>query len=148
MVKSVEMRLSDRIGDPDAIAAMALDAARQGARVLVIRNLQRDAVATARALFAKPDVEPFLFRCAGVAALHHGRYAREDRTLLDAAVMAAVGRERPDGGLILIGTQTLEQSLDIDADLIVTDLCPADVLLQRLGRPHRHRRERPAGFKK
>jgi CRISPR-associated endonuclease/helicase Cas3 len=145
--KSVSLSISDMIDDPDTIAAMALDAARKGAKVLIVRNLQRDAVETAQALFdLAGDDCPLLFRCAGIATLHHGRFAREDRTLLDAAVEIAIGRKRAAGGLIVIGTQTLEQSLDIDADLIITDLCPADVLLQRVGRLHRHDRRRPSGF--
>src|SRR5690606_3519381 len=132
---------------PVALAAQALDAARAGARVLVIRNTVGDAVATRQALAQLAPDAPEPFRLGGVGTLHHGRFAREDRRRLDTAVEAALGKDAPRaGGLVLIGTQTLEISLDLDADLLITDLCPIDVLLQRIGRLHRHERARPAGF--
>jgi CRISPR-associated endonuclease/helicase Cas3 len=52
------------------------------------------------------------------------------------------GDGRP-AGCILVATQVVEQSVDIDADFVVTDLAPTDMLLQRLGRLWRHERKRP-----
>jgi CRISPR-associated endonuclease/helicase Cas3 len=144
--KTLTVEPSLAISNPRAVAEMALSAAERGAKVLIVRNLVRDAIATARALHALAPDHAALFRLDEVATLHHGRFARTDRWRLDRAVEKAIGKERPSGPLILIGTQTLEQSLDIDADLLVTDLAPMDVLLQRIGRLHRHDRMRPKGL--
>lgn len=145
--KNVRVSLDNRIAEPEAIAALAITAAEKGAKVLIVRNLHRTAVATAETLFAMAPDHPALFRCKGVPTLHHGRFAREDRELLDAEIETQMKSDRATKGLILVGTQTLEQSLDICADLLITDICPADVLLQRIGRLHRHAKNpRPSGF--
>jgi CRISPR-associated endonuclease/helicase Cas3 len=139
---------AERIQDqPARIAAVALEAARAGAKVLVIRNTVGGAIAVQHAVEGLDTTGSHLFRAAGVPAPHHSRFAAEDRALLDHAVEACLGKRRPDGGMVIVGTQTLEVSLDLDADLLITDLCPADVLLQRIGRLHRHvDRSRPRGF--
>ncbi len=149
--KKVEWSLHDSMDDPARIARLALDAAREGAKVLVIRNTVPGAVAVLKALEESGADPASLFNVNGVVTLHHGRFSRDDRPLLDAAVETQLGKERPPGPCIAIGTQTLEQSLDLDADLLITDLCPMDVLLQRIGRLHRHSREddqRPSSFRK
>jgi CRISPR-associated endonuclease/helicase Cas3 len=87
-----------------------------------------------------------MFSCSGALAPHHSRFARSDRGALDRALEARLGKERPDRGCIVVATQTVQQSLDIDADVLFTDLCPMDVLLQRIGRLHRHARRRPESF--
>jgi len=134
--KHVSIELVGSIDDPAAIAAQAIVAARAGASVLVIRNSVAGAVAVAQTVETlAPDLA---FRIDGAATVHHGRFAASDRRLLDAGVEAQFGKARSTMGRILIGTQTLEQSLDIDADFLVTDLAPVDVLLQRIGRLHRH----------
>lgn len=144
--KQVSVEPSRAIGDPHAVALEALEAAERGAKVLVVRNTVRDAIATARMLHGIAPDHPALFRLDGVPTLHHGRFARSDRVRLDLAAEVAIGKVRSETPLVLIGTQTLEQSLDIDADYLISDLAPIDVLLQRLGRLHRHDRERPSAF--
>lgn len=144
--KRVAISARPLIDAPDAIAAEAVAAARAGAKVLVIRNTVHLALAAFAAVEAADPAAPLL-SVGGIRAPHHSRFAAEDRVRLDGAVEATLGRLRPAGGAIVIGTQTLEQSLDIDADFLITDLCPVDVLLQRIGRLHRHHRtDRAEGF--
>ncbi len=147
--KVVRMDARPLMADFDGVAELALDAARDGAKVLVVRNTVDHAIDTQRALesLAGPGDAALLFSVSDTRTLHHGRFAAPDRRLLDAEVERRLGKQRERGGAIVIGTQTLEQSLDIDADLLITDLCPADVLLQRIGRLHRHERgDRPDGY--
>lgn len=125
-------------------ANLAVGAASLGARVLVIRNTVKRAQETFAA--CKRVAPDWLLAVNGIPTLHHSRFAAEDRALLDGAVERAIGKDSRIGGKIVIGTQTLEQSLDLCADLLISDLCPIDVLLQRIGRLHRHKRPRPAGF--
>jgi CRISPR-associated endonuclease/helicase Cas3 len=144
--KKVEVTLHARMGDALAIARRAADAARGGARVLVVRNTVRGAVETQEALESL-GVEPALrFGVRGIAAPHHARYAKVDREALDAAIEARFGKSASEGGCVCVATQTVQQSLDLDADFMITDLCPMDVLLQRVGRLFRHSRVRPNDY--
>lgn len=147
--KQVTWTAYDIIDVPDKISNMAIAAAKLGAKVLVIRNTVADAIATLTAIEESIPDKAWLFTVNGVVTLHHSRFSRQDRPVMDKAIEAQLGKQRPLGALIVVGTQTLEQSLDIDADVLITDLCPMDVLLQRVGRLHRHIRpasERPEAF--
>ena len=144
--KRVSMHLKPILSEPMEIAVRALDAARDGAKVLVIRNT----VATAQEVFnavLDQGGEHLVLKVGEIPAPHHSRFAAEDRKRLDAAVEGVLGKDSLAGGVVVVGTQTLEQSLDIDADLLISDICPVDVLLQRIGRLHRHTRsDRPQRF--
>ncbi|NBC19220.1 MAG: CRISPR-associated helicase Cas3', partial [Bacteroidetes bacterium] len=152
--KSVTMTTAPIAGNPAAVAERAIAAARQGARVLIIRNRVQDCRDVQAALLAALDNEArdLLLCVDGTPVPHHSRYAGEDRARLDAAIEAAFGAEDEDGneipirGTIAVATQTVQMSLDISASLLMTDLCPVDVLLQRIGRLHRHGRMHPGAF--
>lgn len=82
----------------------------------------------------------------------HSHFLLPDRAEKEAMLLKRLGKKStPEqrNGLIVVGTQVLEQSLDVDFDLMLTDLCPMDLLLQRIGRLHRHAgRKRPSMLEK
>ena len=84
--------------------------------------------------------------------LLHSRFTPSDRERNERRWTELYGKrseERSLCGRILVGTQVLEQSLDIDADFLVTRLCPSDMLFQRMGRLWRHEQTpRPRGAKR
>ena len=140
--KRVTVELLDLETDVDPLLARLKVAADSGATVLFIRNRVDDARGTVLRL---EETGAPLLRCRGVSAPHHGRFAPEDRRLLDEALVQAFPPSGKRNGVVAVTTQTAEQSLDIDADWLVTDAAPGDVLLQRIGRLHRHERTRPPG---
>jgi CRISPR-associated endonuclease/helicase Cas3 len=114
-----------------------LQRALGGACVLWVRNTVDEAQETYRALHdASPGGWPSI-------ALLHSRFPFFRREELENDWMERLGKDatkRPTG-CVLVSTQVAEQSVDIDADLLITDLAPTDMLLQRLGRLWRHDRE-------
>lgn len=79
--------------------------------------------------------------------LLHSRFPYWRREKLENEWMERFGKDgQTRCGSILVSTQVVEQSVDLDADLMITELAPTDMLLQRLGRLWRHERgERPVG---
>ena len=79
----------------------------------------------------------------------HSAFLAPDRTKLENQLQSNIGKgaTRPEK-MIVIGTQVLEQSLDIDFDVLFTDIAPMDLLIQRMGRLHRHKIARPAKLAK
>lgn len=76
--------------------------------------------------------------------LFHAQFPPVWREGIESQVVQQFGKEgqRPER-MILVATQIIEQSLDIDFDVMVTSVAPVDLLIQRIGRLHRHTRTRP-----
>lgn len=114
---------------------------KYGGCYCIIRNTVREAQDTYAALKQEiPDIPMFLF---------HARFSAERRQELERKCTECFGSKkdkRPEK-LILVATQVVEQSLDLDFDYLVTDICPVDLLLQRAGRLWRHEETpRPDGI--
>lgn len=79
-----------------------------------------------------------------VLLLLHARLLHGERLKREERLERSLGRDgRRPRRAIIVGTQVLEQSLDVDFDLLATDIAPIDLVLQRAGRLHRHLRVRP-----
>lgn len=128
----------ERLGDElDGVGERLEQELAGGGCVLVVRNTVDRVLETAAALqrrFGPKDV-----------TVAHARFLDLDRAAKDAELLELFGPPETSAGRrpvrhIVVASQVAEQSLDIDFDLLVTDLCPIDLLLQRMGRLHRHQR--------
>lgn len=119
--------------DDDALLEALREATADGGCVAIIRNT------VARAQQTKLFLEQHF---PGETTLVHSRFLAVDRHRIESTLRGRFGRDgadRPHRHFV-VGTQVLEQSLDVDFDLMVTDLAPLDLVLQRMGRLHRHAR--------
>ncbi len=125
----------ERLASADAALDLIVQFAQKGAACVWVRNAVDDAIAAVEAL-----------RAQGINAdLLHARYALGDRKRIEADIRKRYGKtgEGREGG-VLVGTQVLESSLDLDFDVMVSDLAPMAGLVQRVGRLWRHMDLRPA----
>ena len=141
--------------DPTSIAARVREAVEAGAVVAVVCNT----VARAQEVFEAIGAAVGGRLGEGDLSLLHGRFVQRNRERIERHVVGhraddgswvpgRFGKGRADGPAVLVGTQVVEQSLDLDVDLLLTDLAPIDLVLQRAGRLHRHDRDgRPEGYR-
>ncbi|MGH8729207.1 MAG: CRISPR-associated helicase Cas3' [Burkholderiales bacterium] len=124
------------VRDEDTVVAAIEAALAEGKCVCWIRNTVADALTA---------FEMFRNKCpAARLTLFHARFALWDRLRIERKVLAWFGeRSTPlrRRGRLVIATQVIEQSLDVDFDFVVTDLAPVDRLIQRAGRLQRHPRD-------
>jgi CRISPR-associated endonuclease/helicase Cas3 len=113
-----------------------INEAKQGRCVCWVRNTVKDAIEAYEELAkAYPKDKLTLF---------HARFAMCDRQRIEDDVLKRFGKEstaEQREGRILVATQVVEQSLDVDFDALITDLAPMDCIIQRAGRLHRHARD-------
>ena len=130
------------VGSPQEIAELLDRELADGGCAVVIRNTVREAQETydaVKAVFGREQT-----------TLLHSRFLAAERAARDRRMLELFGKgatRRPHRHVV-VATQVIEQSLDVDFDLMLTDPAPMDLILQRIGRLHRHERaDRPAGLR-
>ena len=124
----------ERLADTDEAIRVLVRKAGEGAACVWVRNAVDDAIAAVRKL-----------KAVGLQAdLLHARFALVDRLDCERRTLARFGPEGEDrAGRVLVATQVVESSLDLDFDVMVSDLAPMASLVQRAGRLWRHMEKRP-----
>lgn len=121
---------------PSAALRLISDGFKKGAACVWIRNAVDDAIDAVEQL-----------RAAGISVdLLHARFTGEDRLAREHALQNRFGKDGTTGkraGKVVVATQVVEASLDLDFDLMVSDLAPIGSLIQRAGRLWRHMDRRP-----
>lgn len=117
----------EQVDDPERAMAEAREAYRAGARVLWVVNR----VAAAQALTRRLRDE-----LGEVVSCYHSRYKLDDRRRIHGEVVAAF--QQRGRASFAVTTQVCEMSLDLDADLLITELAPPTAMVQRFGRANRH----------
>ncbi|MBI3065257.1 MAG: CRISPR-associated helicase Cas3' [Deltaproteobacteria bacterium] len=117
------------------VETLVKEAAAAGRCACWVRNTVADAVSAYERLSRDLGEDNVM--------LFHARFALGDRLELERDVLRLFGKDSSHedrAGKILIATQVVEQSLDLDFDFMVTDLAPIELIIQRAGRLHRHPR--------
>jgi len=130
--KDVQVEFRESIEDIYQVIEKAVS---QGKCVCWIRNTITDVLEANDELKSRGMVKADVF---------HSRFSLKNRLDIEKRVIATFGKnstEKERWGKVLIASQVVEQSLDLDFDLMVSDLAPVDLLIQRAGRLHRHRRK-------
>ncbi len=147
---NIELLNSSELLPDESLLQRLLDAVAQGAQVCLVCNL----VAVAQQIYQdlRQRIQQSLALNNEQLLLFHSRFIFADRQKKEQTVLELFGPEsskRCKQGHLLIATQVVEQSLDLDFDWLITQLCPVDLLFQRMGRLHRHANNqgvRPIGF--
>lgn len=131
--KKISCELLPILNDNDKIARYAVDAVKDGGCECVIMNTVADAICVYDKIKKNKKND-----CKII--LYHSRMTINARDKTSRKILAMCGKDRtkrPER-VIIVGTQVLEQSLDIDVDYMIAAICPIDLLFQRIGRYHRH----------
>lgn len=128
---SARSELLPFLGDPAKIAEVTINLVSDGGCVCVLMNTVKEAQAVYQELKT---------RWTGDLILFHAQFTAQRRAELEEACIRRYGKDRNHrpARSILVATQVVEQSLDVDFDAMITAIAPIDLVLQRLGRVHRH----------